>query len=100
MELSLYQDTYGDYWLGTSRYLKGAAVWSAIEPLLGPLSSSGIQLTYFDTLGVVTADPRSVARVGVAVTGESDPVRSSSGSVEPVTVNLVTSVALRNNVRY
>ncbi len=100
MELSLYQDTYGDYWLGTSRYLKGASVWSAIDPLVGPLSSSGVQLTYFDTLGTVTTDPRSVARIGVTVTGESDPVRSSSGSVEPVTVELVTSIALRNNIRY
>ena len=100
VQLSLYEDALGDYWLGRNSWRKGGSNWTAIEPLLGPLSATGLQFTYYDTLGVVTAVPRDVARIGVTVEGESNMVRTSSGGVGTITVDLVTSIALRNNVRF
>lgn len=100
VQLSLYEDALGDYWLGRSSWRKGGSNWTTIEPLLGPLSATGLQFTYYDTLNVVTAVPGDVARIGVTVEGESGMVRTSSGGMGTITVDLVTSIALRNNVRF
>ncbi len=97
VQLVLYQDVSGDYWLGTSRYDK-VALWGSIEPILGPLAANGLQLEYYDATGTVTANPAAVARISITVTGQTaQPVRTPDGSIDYLTVDLVTHVAMRNN---
>lgn len=98
VQLTLYQDVNSDYWFGTSSYNKTAGVWGSIQPILGPLTANGLQLEYYDATGTVTAIPAAVARISITVTGQSaEPVRTPDGSIDYLTVDLVTHVALRNN---
>ena len=100
VEVSLYQDADG-YWLGGQRYNKGAAAWTGMEPLLGPLSGGGLSLAYYDAAGVVTGDPTKVVRIGVTVTGQTrGQVMRTGGRVTYGLDSLVTHVALRNNPRF
>lgn len=98
VQLTLYQDVNSDYWFGTSSYNKTGGVWGSIQPILGPLTANGLQLEYYDATGTVTAIPAAVARISITVTGQSaEPVRTPDGSIDYLTVDLVTHVALRNN---
>ncbi len=98
VQLTLYQDVSGDYWLGTSRYNKTAGLWGSLQPILGPLAANGLELEYYDANGAVTADRAAVARISITVTGQTaQPVRTPDGSIDYLTVDLATHVALRNN---
>jgi prepilin-type N-terminal cleavage/methylation domain-containing protein len=100
VEMSLYADGAGEYWLGTRTQSKTTLGWSTLQPIAGPLTATGLQLTYYDANGAVTAVPANVARVGIAIAGRSyDQVRNTSGAIGRLTDNLVTHVALRNNPR-
>lgn len=92
-----YVDAAGAVWLGARRFSK-ASGWSAIQPIVGPLQTRGFRLAYFDRAGVVTADPRQVARIRVTVVGRTaEPVRLNNGSMGYLADSLVTQIALRNN---
>lgn len=85
----------GEYWLGGQRYQKSGG-WGQMYEVAGPLTQTGLALTYLDTLGNVTAVPTDVARIAITVTGTSDaPVRGAY-----LQQDIVTSVALRNNPQY
>lgn len=100
VEMSLYTDASGEYWLGSRAQNKTSLSWSTLQPIAGPLTATGLQLTYFDANAAVTAVPANVARVGIAIAGRSyDQVRGSTGAIGRLTDNLVTHVALRNNPR-
>ena len=92
-----YVDASGVAWLGVRRLSKTSG-WSAIQPVVGPLQPGGFRLAYFDRAGVVTADPRQVARISITVIGQTtEPVRLSTGSMGHLADSLITQVALRNN---
>lgn len=102
-QILLYQDAAGDWWLGGRRFQKGAGSWGATQPVLGPLSGTGLALTYADAAGATTNNPLNVARVGITVQSQSsDQVFRSRASGGPVYLlqDLVTQVAVRNNPTY
>lgn len=99
-QILLYQDAAGDWWLGARLYQKSGGSWSATQPLLGPLSATGLALTYADSAGNTTTDVTQVARVGITVQSQSsDMVYRSTGSTY-LLQDLVTQVAVRNNPTY
>lgn len=99
IKIVTYTDALGDLWLGRREYQKGSG-WSSTQPLLGPLAASGLQFTYYDSSGNVTATPANVARIEVRVIGQtSRTVRASDGTIRYVVDTLTTQVALRNNRR-
>ncbi len=102
-QILLYQDAAGDWWLGGRQYQKSGGTWGATQPVLGPLSGTGLALTYADSAGTATTNPLNVARVGVTVQSQSsDQVYRSNASGGPVYLlqDLVTQVAVRNNPTY
>jgi prepilin-type N-terminal cleavage/methylation domain-containing protein len=102
MEMRHYQSGT-QWWLGM-RSLNGGG---AIEPVLGPLADStaaqsGLVFRYLDKDRNVTAVPRNVREIEVALRGVSDgAVRTSGGdtSLKVDTLSLTTNVALRNTLR-
>ena len=100
VELQLYQS--GDeWWIGGRRYSTSAASWSAVEPIVGPLTATGLRLVYLDAAGAVTTDPTEVVRVGLGVTGRTTvPIWNSTGDLAYGVDSLVTQVTLRNNPRF
>ena len=102
MQILLYQDAAGDWWLGGRLYQKSGGTWGATQPVLGPLSPTGLALTYADSLGTATTNPLRVARVGITVQSQSSDRVYRSGSTGSVYLlqDLVTQVAVRNNPTY
>ncbi|HEX2681592.1 MAG TPA: prepilin-type N-terminal cleavage/methylation domain-containing protein [Candidatus Dormibacteraeota bacterium] len=71
-------------------------------PIIGPLNgSTGLTLTYYDTLGAVTATPANVASIGIVLRAQTAvPVRQEYQGTTAYQVDSVTTrVALRNNPR-
>ena len=92
-----YQDVAGATWLGVQRYNKNSG-WSGLQQVVGPLQAGGLKFTYYNSAGVVTADPAQVARIDITVIGQtSQTVKLSDGSMGYLIDSLVTQVALRNN---
>lgn len=100
-ELSLGVEADGRTWL-SRRTANRSGSWTSREPILGPFqAASGIQLTFFDSLGAATGVPAQVASMAVTVRGESrDVARGSAGNIAYARDSLATWVALRNNPRY
>ncbi|MCH7874605.1 MAG: prepilin-type N-terminal cleavage/methylation domain-containing protein [Gemmatimonadetes bacterium] len=101
VEVRLYADGLGAQWLGRRRFQKSGS-WTATEPIVGPLSSGGLQLAYYDSTGAVTATPGNVARISITVeTQGTQRVRGTSGQgMEYLLQDLMTHVAIRNNPTY
>ena len=74
----------------------------AIQPLLGPLTTSGLSFAYFDSAGVVTADRTLVQLIEVRLRAETaQPVHGATGGgLRTVVDSVTTRVALRNNRRW
>jgi prepilin-type N-terminal cleavage/methylation domain-containing protein len=97
-QVLVYADAAGDQWLGGRLYLKSAGTWSGTQPIVGPLSATGLQLAYYDAAGGVTATAASVARVGITVQSRSArAVTRTPTGFDYLLQNLMTHVALRNN---
>jgi prepilin-type N-terminal cleavage/methylation domain-containing protein len=96
MQLQLYADAAGEWWLGAQSVLDAAPV-----PILGPLTANGFQLQYLDSTGVATADLTAINSVRLTVRGLTDaPVRAGGqAQVARAQEALVTQVLLRNSVR-
>jgi prepilin-type N-terminal cleavage/methylation domain-containing protein len=94
-ELRLYQDGTGDWWLGQRQHAKVERTWSATQPLVGPLSASGLALTYADSGGAPTANPLAVSWIGIAIEGR--PFGAAGAPHRNPVASVVTAVALRNN---
>jgi prepilin-type N-terminal cleavage/methylation domain-containing protein len=101
-QVMLYQDGAGDAWLGGRQFQKAAGTWATTQPIVGPLSPSGLALTYFDSAGAPTTAVRRVARIGIAVVGRSPGrVRGAGGAASTYLLqDLMTQVTLRNNAVY
>ncbi len=85
----------GQTWLG-SRSVSGGQ--STLLPVLGPLTSNGFQLQYFDGSGAVTTNPNMVRQIRITLRGLTDhAVTRSLGDVPAVMQDsLVAVVTLRN----
>jgi hypothetical protein len=90
--LLLYQDREATSWLGLKEWAWGRG-WSITQPVLGPLTATGLRLEYSDRGGGATANPGAVAMVAVTVEARSDRRLPRTGYL---TDSLATFVALRN----
>jgi prepilin-type N-terminal cleavage/methylation domain-containing protein len=96
-----YADASGDYWLGLQTQSPTTNVWTSISPIVGPVTATGLVLTFFDTLGVATTATNKVARIGIAVSGRTqDKQIRRGGAPAYITSDLSSMVALRNNRRW
>lgn len=99
-ELALYADAGGDWWLGSRERDRATGKWSTRQPLAGPVSASGLELAYIDSLGAPAATPGDVVSVGILLSGVTPGrVRLMNGSLARDTARLATQVTLRNNPR-
>ena len=95
--------TYQLYQPDTSWYVGFQPAGGSMQPIIGPVLPGGLALAYYDSTGVVTANPLRVARIDITLRGRTaQPVRQTSGSsLLAASVDSVsTSVALRNNRRF
>ncbi len=88
----------GRPWL-MQRMSNNSGLWNAWNGLVGTLQASGgIEFTYYDAAGAVTAVLTNIASVGIELRAESArPAYSSTGTIEYLRDSLATRVALRNN---
>jgi len=74
---------------------------AAIQPLIGPLTSNGLALAYFDSTGAATNTPNRVALIRMTFRAETQQAfRQLDGSIARAIDSVTTWVALRNNLRY
>lgn len=99
-QILLYQDAGGAWWLGARQFVNAGATWGTTQPIVGPMTSTGLAMTYFDKSGTATANTASVARVGITVVGQSAQQVRGAGGTTYLLQNLVTQVAVRNNPLY
>jgi len=103
---SLFKAADGQSYLGYKDCLTGRTpVCSVTQPIAGPYrpyatkgtNSSGLEFAYFDSLGAVTTVPKNVARISIAIRGQTaDLLQLSDGSAGRVQDSLSFEVALRN----
>lgn len=94
MQVKLYQSG-GEYWLGA----RSVSAGETIQPLTGPLTSHGLELTYRDSVGAPATVAESVRSIGITLRAlSSTAVRKGGGAGVPsrMTDSLVTAVSLRN----
>ncbi|MEO8199469.1 MAG: hypothetical protein ABI679_03005 [Gemmatimonadota bacterium] len=94
MQVKLYQSA-GEYWLGT----RSVSAGETIQPVIGPLSSQGLALAYYDSTGAVATAATDVRSIEITIRGmTSVGVRSGAGfgSVNRQPDSLTTRVLLRN----
>jgi len=93
----LYQAPAGDWYLGQ----RNPAVGGTIQPLVGPLTgANGVQFSYLDSIGNVTADSFQVAQIQIVLRARTaSPIRGATGMQTYKVDSIVTRVALRNNPR-
>jgi prepilin-type N-terminal cleavage/methylation domain-containing protein len=98
-ETSLHQDGGGDYWMGYRTADKNGA-WTAVQRIIGPLTTDGLAFTYIDPDGNVTATVTDIASVALTVRIRSRGLaRLSLGDRDYIRDSVITRVALRNNPR-
>jgi prepilin-type N-terminal cleavage/methylation domain-containing protein len=89
--------TDNNFYLGQQNLSQGGTM----QPVVGPLTgAAGMTLSYYDSVGVVTADSSKVAQIQVLLRERTaSPVRDASGVQAYKVDSVVTRVALRNNPR-
>ncbi len=99
-DLSLFQAADSRWWMG-QRTANRSGSWTAVRPLVGPLSATGLAFTYHDTTSAVTGVLTAIASVSIIMRGESERlVRGLGGSVDYARDSIITRAALRNNARF
>ena len=100
VQVLTYQDANRDWWLGQRRFQPSSGSWSTVQPVLGPLSSSGLALTYLDATGNPADRSVAVARIGVRVRSRSPERVFGAGGTLYLVQDATTQVAVRNNPLY
>lgn len=102
MEYSLYQDANGLYYLGAR---SASDPLATRQPVLGPLSSNGFHLEYYDRDGTqitgnTLTDRRNVRTIRLTLVGVSSQAITSNGysAQQQAVDSVVTLVQLRNAV--
>src|SRR5439155_226723 len=93
----LYQASDGKWYVGQQDNSAGGS----LQPLIGPVASNGLQFTYYDAAGAITAVPTQVASIGITLIGQTaSPIRQANApGVAYKTDTVTTRVAVRNNPR-
>ena len=79
MQLKLYSSG-GRHWLGARSLSAG----ETIQPVLGPLTATGLALTYLDSTGAPTSDPRRVRSIAVTLHAVTDRLVRSGAAEGPL----------------
>jgi prepilin-type N-terminal cleavage/methylation domain-containing protein len=97
MQLTLYQAN-GRNWLGARSV---SANELAVQPVLGPLTATGVQFRYLTADGVTTTTNRSLVRsIDVRIVGETDGLVSNGSSTQLMKQDSLTArIRLRNAPR-
>jgi|SRR6266513_1915774 len=94
----LYQPS-GDtsYYIGMQPSGQGAP-----QPLIGPVLSNGLTLTYFDSTGAPTANRLKIARIDFTIRARTrtSVKKGGSGKLLVIVDSVTSSVALRGNRRF
>jgi len=99
-ELSLFQAADTRWWMG-QRTANRSGSWTAVRPLVGPLTAAGLGFTYHDTTDAITGVLAEIASVSITMRGESERlVRGLGGNIDYARDSIVTRAALRNNTRF
>ncbi len=94
-EFSLYVDGT-DRWLG-QRAAGRLGIWTAVRPLIGPLTTDGLAFQYFTATGGVPTANTEIASIGLTVRGRSvDPLSRTGYLLD----SIITRITLRNNPRF
>ena len=86
MHYSLYKSATDNLWYLGYQTCKPVTGCTAIQPIGGPFQpfatdgTSGLQFTYYDSTGAVTATKTLVARVSLAVRGQGTSLVNFSGT--------------------
>lgn len=94
MQVKLYRSG-SDYWLGA----RSVSAGETIQPVVGPLTSDGLELTFQDSAGATASGAESIRTIGITLRAISaNPVRSGGGFGAPSRRidSLATIIALRN----
>jgi prepilin-type N-terminal cleavage/methylation domain-containing protein len=93
--------TYATGLAADGRYYLNMTTPSGTAPVLGPLPDvNGINFTYYDANGAVTATPTLVRQIGLAVREQSvNRIRKGTTTAYAVD-SLLTRITLRNNPRF
>jgi prepilin-type N-terminal cleavage/methylation domain-containing protein len=67
VQIQSYRDGRGEWWIGMRRYQKLAGRWPAIQPVLGPLTPGGFQVSYHDESGSLVTNHTDVAGIRVRI---------------------------------
>lgn len=82
------------------RWYIGQGTATDFQPVIGPVTASGLSLAYFDSSGTATTDGRRVQSIEVRVrAATNEPIRDAGGRLGKSLDSVVTLVALRNNRR-
>jgi prepilin-type N-terminal cleavage/methylation domain-containing protein len=97
MEMGLYASG-GEYWLGARSVSAGEA---SMQPILGPLTSSGVEFRFWDGAGAPTTNSGNVKSMTVTLRGLTDQpiVVGANTKMAYVQDTLVSRVVLRNALR-
>jgi prepilin-type N-terminal cleavage/methylation domain-containing protein len=97
MELKLYQSG-GRNWLGARSV---SANELTVQPVLGPLTATGVQFRYLRADGVTTTTDRSLVRsIDVRIVGETDGIVSNGSSTQLLKQDSLSArIRLRNAPR-
>jgi len=87
----------------TSWYIGFKPAGGTMQPLVGPVLANGLNFTYYDSTGAVTAIRTRIARIDITVRARTAAAVRQGGGGGPMRAtvdSIVTSVALRNNRRF
>ncbi len=98
-EVTLFSDVDGRWWMG-QRAANRSGAWTSVQAIVGPLTASGLFLTYFDSTGAATATLTDIASIAVALHAESSSLVRRGGGSSYAQDSVLTRVALRNNPRF
>ncbi len=98
-QIRLYDDRSGQHWIGLREWRQSSG-WSSTQPVVGPMASDGLRLSYLNVRGEPTNVPQEVIQVGMTLTGVGErrwiALAGSRGFVRD---SLSTYVTLRNRSR-
>jgi hypothetical protein len=84
----------GQNWLG----VRSVSAGQAMQPALGPISATGLDLQYFNAAGAVTANPALVQSIRINIRGVTDRTVRAAGQspLALATDSLAMRITLRN----
>ncbi|HEU5153906.1 MAG TPA: prepilin-type N-terminal cleavage/methylation domain-containing protein [Gemmatimonadales bacterium] len=92
MQIKLYQ-SQGSHWLGA----RSVSAGEVIQPVLGPLDSNGLAITFRDSLGAVAIRPIDVRSGDVVIRAQSSQrVHWSGGVTQLLSDSVRVAIPLRN----